>query len=72
MKRKAYFKSETWLNPQASQSTGSIVGYDGDVEYTEGESPCIFIEIADCQEKVSLHRRTPIPRNNSKKRLIKS
>lgn len=56
MKRKAHFKSETWLNPIDSPSTGSIVCFDGDVEYTEGEAPCIFVEIADCHEKVRLHQ----------------
>ncbi len=55
MKRTKYYKSETWLNPEDSPSTGSIVCYDGDVEYAEGESPCMFIEIADCQNKVRLH-----------------
>lgn len=56
MKRTAYFKSETWLNKETSPSTGSIVCYDGDVEYTEGESDCVFIEIADCHQKIRLHK----------------
>lgn len=56
MKRTAYYKSETWLNKETSPSTGSVVCYDGDVEYTEGESDCIFIEIADCHQKVRLHK----------------
>lgn len=55
MKRTAFFKSEKWLNKENSPSTGSIVCYDGDVEYTEGVSPCVFIEIADCHQKVRLH-----------------
>lgn len=56
MKRKAYFKSETWLNHIDSPSTGSIVCFDGDVEYTEGEAPCIFVEIADRHGKARLHQ----------------
>lgn len=32
MKRTTYYKSEKWLNPQDSPSTGSIVCYDGDAE----------------------------------------
>ena len=56
MKRKTYFKSEAWLNPKDSPSTGSIVCFDGDVEYTEGEAPCVFVEIADCHEKIRLHQ----------------
>lgn len=55
MKRTTYFKSENWLNKENSPSTGSIVSYDGDVEYTEGESPCVFIEIADCHQKARLY-----------------
>ena len=55
MERKKYYKTETWLNPEDSPSTGSIVCYDGDVEYTEGEAPCMFVEIADCHNKVRLH-----------------
>ncbi|WP_280120473.1 hypothetical protein [Sangeribacter muris] len=60
MDRTTYYKSETWLNTQDSPSTGSIVCYDGDIEYTEGESPCVFIEIADCHGKsdYTYHIRT--------------
>lgn len=55
--RKTYFKSEKWLNQEDSPSTGSIVCYDGDIEYSDdGESPCVFLEIADCQSKVRLHQ----------------
>lgn len=55
MERKTYYKREAWLNPTDSPSTGSIVCYDGDIEYTEGEAPCTFVEIADCHNKVRLH-----------------
>lgn len=55
MERKTYYKSQSWLNTSDSPSTGSIVCYDGDIEYTEGEAPCIFVEIADCHNKVRLH-----------------
>lgn len=55
--RTCYFKSEVWLNKEVSPSTGSIVCYDGDVEYSDdGVSPCTFVEIADCQSKVRLHQ----------------
>lgn len=56
MERTAYFKSEKWLNKENSPSTGSIVCFDGDVEYTEGVEPCMFVEIADCHSKVRLHK----------------
>lgn len=55
--RKTYYKSITQLNPDDSPSTGSLVCYDGDIEYSDdGEQPCMFVEIADCHGKVRLHR----------------
>lgn len=55
--RKTHFKSETWLNTEDSPSTGSLVCYDGDIEYSDdGEQPCTFIEISDCQNKIRLHQ----------------
>lgn len=55
--RKTYYKSVTQLNPDDSPSTGSLVCYDGDIEYSDdGEQPCMFVEIADCHGKVRLHR----------------
>lgn len=56
MKRETFYKSEQWLNKENSPSTGSIVCFDGDVEYTEGLEPCVFVEIADCHQKVRLHK----------------
>lgn len=55
--RKTYYKSVTQLNPDDSPSTGSLVCYDGDIEYSDdGESPCLFVEFADCHNKVRLHQ----------------
>lgn len=55
--RKTYYKSVMQLNPDNSPSTGSIVCYDGDIEYSDdGVQPCVFVEIADCRQKVRLHR----------------
>lgn len=56
MKRETHYKSERWLNSSDSPSTGSIVCYDGDVEYTEGVAPCVFVEFADCSGKIRLHQ----------------
>ena len=54
--RKTYYKLTRELNEEDSPSTGSITCYDGDIEYSDdGEQPCIFIEIADCHQKVRLH-----------------
>lgn len=55
--RKTYYKSITQLNPDDSPSTGSLVCYYGDIEYSDdGVQPCMFVEIADCHSKVRLHR----------------
>lgn len=55
--RKTYYKSVTQLNSDNSPSTGSLVCYDGDIEYSDdGEQPCVFVEIADCNGKVRLHQ----------------
>ncbi len=52
-----YYKSVIQLNPDDSPSTGSLVCYDGDIEYSDdGVQPCIFVEIADCHDKVRLHK----------------
>ena len=56
MKRTTRYKSEKWLNNPDSPSTGSIVCYDGDIEYDSGESACRFVEISDCNTKVRLHQ----------------
>ncbi len=49
------YNRRTWLNPTNSDSTGSIVAYDGMVT-CDGESVnSTFLEIADCRSKVRLH-----------------
>ncbi len=54
--RNTYYKSEKWLNPPDSPSTGSIVCYDGMVDYSDGPDRYTFIELADCHQKVRLHK----------------
>lgn len=54
--RNTYFKSEKWLNPTDSPSTGSIVCYDGIVDYSDGPDRCTFIEVSDCHGKIRLHK----------------
>ena len=50
------YKTQTWLNPIDSPSTGSIVCYDGEFKTDEGKlEPWSFLEIADCHQKVRLH-----------------
>lgn len=54
--RDTFYKSEKWLNPSDSPSTGSIVCYDGMIDYSDGPERCTFIELADCHQKVRLHK----------------
>ena len=44
------------MNPLKSDSTGSVVAFDGDIVDFEGEKyPETFLEISDCHHKVRLH-----------------
>ncbi len=54
--RDTFYKSEKWLNPSDSPSTGSIVCYDGMVDYSDGPDRCVFLEVADCHQKIRLHK----------------
>lgn len=51
------YNKRTWLNSIESDSTGSVVCYDGEVTDldTFRKYPQTFIEIADCRRKIRLH-----------------
>lgn len=51
-----YYSSRKWLNREASPSTGSVVCCDGSHEGTDEVERFMFVEIADCKNKVRLHR----------------
>lgn len=51
-----YYKTQTWLNPLTSSSTGAMVCYDGMTESDGKPYRVAFVEIADCYGKVKLHR----------------
>ena len=52
------YNSRVWLNPTESDSTGSVVSYDGTVTDLDSKEEIIFryLEIADCRTKVRLHQ----------------
>lgn len=53
---KARYNSRTWLNSLNSDSTGSVVAFDGDVMLWNKEPTLsVFLEISDCRNKVRLH-----------------
>ena len=51
------YNSRTWLNPINSDSTGSVVAFDGEVTDldTGKKYPQTFLEISDCRNKARLH-----------------
>lgn len=50
------YNKRTWLNSKKSDSTGSVVAFDGKlVDYDGKEYNSTFLEIADCRHKIRLH-----------------
>jgi hypothetical protein len=51
------YNKRTWLNPEDSDSTGSVVAYSGEVTDldTGKKYPEQFLEISDCRTKIRLH-----------------
>lgn len=50
------YNKRTWLNQVKSDSTGSVVAFDGDIVDFEGKKyHSTFLEIADCRHKIRLH-----------------
>lgn len=52
------YNKRIWLNSRKSDSTGSVVAFDGfvtDID-TKNEYTQRFLEIADCKCKVRLHQ----------------
>lgn len=52
MKRVTNYCSRTWLNPEDSAATGSIVCYDGYIS----DERISFVEISSCSSKAKLHQ----------------
>jgi len=53
------YNTRTFLNQTDSPSTGSIVCFDGRIKWSMKQNEperTSFVEIADCQVKVRLHR----------------
>jgi len=64
------YNKREWFNGAKSPYTGSIVCYDGTTVLGESDGRArrhTFVEIADCRNKVWLHRDA----NTSKKKFIK-
>jgi len=53
------YNTRTFLNSDNSPSTGSIVCFDGKIRWSKKQNEperTSFVEIADCQVKIRLHR----------------
>ncbi len=50
------YNKRTWLNSDKSDSTGSVVAFDGKVTYKGKYLDERFLEIADCRSKIRLHQ----------------
>ena len=53
---KVYYNHRVWLNSENSRSTGSIVCFDGETDFSDGTARDLFIEVADCRGKVRIHK----------------
>jgi hypothetical protein len=49
------YNRRTWLNPLKSDSTGSVVAFNGDITYKGELIEEMFLEISDCKNKLRLH-----------------
>jgi len=48
------YNKRTWLNDIDKPSTGSMVSYHGQSDWSEKD--ICFIELADCHSKIRLHK----------------
>jgi hypothetical protein len=57
MPKKVFYNRRTWLNSNKSDSTGSVVAFDGYVTDldTNKSYEHRFLEISDCRKKATLH-----------------
>lgn len=52
------YNKRTWLNKEDSPSLGSVVLFDGEVEYSDGTERTTFLAISDCSKTIKLIKNT--------------
>lgn len=52
------YNKRTWLNKENSPSLGSVVAFDGSVNYADGIERTTFLSISDCHHTVKLIKNT--------------
>ena len=63
------YSNRRWLNPLKSDSTSSVVTFDGKVTYNNKSVDSRFLEITDCQNKIRLHQTTDDTKQDFIKRM---
>jgi hypothetical protein len=67
------YNKRTWLNKDDSPSLGSIVAFDGEVEYSDATERTTFLAVSDCSKTVKLIKNTEnIEDYIEKMKLLKS
>lgn len=52
------YNKRIWLNKPESSSLGSVVAFDGEVDYSNGTERTVFLAISDCSKTVKIIRNT--------------
>lgn len=52
------YNKRTWLNKSDSPSLGTVVAFDGEIEYSNGTERTMFLAISDCTKTVKLIKNT--------------
>lgn len=52
------YNKRTWLNKSDSPSLGSVVAFDGEIEYSNGTEITMFLAVSDCTKTVKLIKNT--------------
>ena len=52
------YNKRTFLNKKKSPSIGSVVAFDGIVEYSNGAERTTFLAISDCSKTIKLTKNT--------------
>jgi len=61
-----HYNRRVWLNDEESSSTGSLVCFHGLTQWNRDTEPqlTMFIEVADCHDKIRLHNTANENREN--------
>ena len=52
------YNKRTWLNKDNSPSLGSVVAFDGEVQYSDATERTTFLALSDCSKTIKIIRNT--------------